>query len=159
MQGDVNVDFVGNLTAAPELRFTASGAAVANFTVACTPRKKNPDTGAWEDGDATFMRCTVWRQFAENMVELAKGDRVFVQGRLTQRSYDTAEGERRTVYEVQVDNCGPDMRFRSATVNRVARDSGGGQQQQRRAPANDDPWASPPSGRPSGGGFSDEPPF
>jgi len=159
MQGDVNVDFVGNLTAAPELRFTGSGAAVASFTVACTPRKKNPDSGAWEDGPATFMRCSVWRQFAENVADLVKGDRVFVQGRLQQRTYDTAEGERRTVYEVQVDNCGPDLRFRSASVNRVDRETGGGQQQ-RKAPANDDPWSSTPLTPSSGrGGFSDEPPF
>lgn len=156
-EGSVNVDFVGNLTAQPELRFTASGAGVVGFTVACTERKFNRDTNAWEDGDATFMRCSAWRQFAENISELPKGARVFVKGRLKQRSYDTQEGEKRTVFEVQVDVCGPDVKFHPARHDRPERRA-----EPRRDPVDEDPWASPPprgGGFGGGGGFSDEPPF
>lgn len=149
-EGSVNVDFVGNLTRQPEVRFTASGAGVVSFTVACTERKFNRDSQQWEDGAATFMNCTAWRTFGENIAELPKGARVFVKGRLVQRSYETQDGEKRTVYDVQVDVCGPDVKFHPARHERPERSSA------RREPVNEDPWAGTPV---AGGGFSDEPPF
>lgn len=167
MAGDTVITVVGNLTADPELRFTPSGAAVANFTVASTPRTFDRQTNEWKDGDALFLRCSIWREAAENVAEtLTKGMRVIVQGRLTQRSYETREGEKRTVVELQVDEIGPSLRYASAKVTRAQRSGGGGggfggapqggggggYQQQ------NDPWAtSGPAS--SGGGFSDEPPF
>jgi single-strand DNA-binding protein len=152
-QGDILIHVAGNLTADPELRFTSSGAAVASFTVACTPRRKTDE--GWEDGEATFLRCSAWRQLAENVAEsLKRGDLVMVHGLLKQRSYTTAEGEKRTVMEVTADHVGPSLKWKSASVDRVQREQGG---QQRQAPANDDPWASSPPRTP--GGFSDEPPF
>lgn len=165
MANETQITVIGNLTADPELRFTTGGAAVASFTVASRPSKFNRETNSWEDGDALFMRCSVWRQMAENVSEsLQRGMRVVVTGRLQQRSYDTREGEKRTVMELQVDEVGPSLRYATATVNRVSRE--GGQQQrsqQRQQPANDDPWwASPPPKSASGGfggGFNDEPPF
>jgi single-strand DNA-binding protein len=157
-QGDIPINVTGVLTAAPELRFTQSGAAVAGFTVVCQPRRMNRQTNEWEDGDATFLRCSVWRQQAEHVAEsLDKGDRVIVQGLLKQRSYETAEGEKRTVFEVTVDEVGPSLKWKNASVDRVQREQGG--QQRRQAPANDDPWASPPPRAGGSGGFSDEPPF
>ncbi|GAA3859913.1 single-stranded DNA-binding protein [Saccharothrix violaceirubra] len=157
---------VGNLTADPELRFTQSGAAVASFTVASTPRTFDRQSGEWKDGEALFLRCNVWRQVAENVAEsLTRGARVIVTGRLRQRSFETKEGEKRTVVELEVDEIGPSLRYATAKVNKVQRGDGsggfgggaprggggGG------APA-DDPWGSaPPAG--SGGGFADEPPF
>ena len=120
MAGDTVITVIGNLTAAPELRWTQSGAAVADFTVASTPRTYDRNAGEWRDGDTLFMRCSVWRETAENVAEsLRKGMRVIVQGRLTQRSYDTQQGERRTVVELQVDEVGPSLRRARAQVTRV----------------------------------------
>jgi single-strand DNA-binding protein len=153
-QGDITVTIVGNLTNDPELRFTPSGAAVASFTVASSPRVLDKATNEWKDGDPVFMRCSVWRQYAENVAEsLTKGTRVIVTGRLRQRSYETREGEKRTVVELEVDDVGPVLRYATAKVNRVQRGDGGGggfSGGGGGAPA-DDPWASSPS--------YDEPPF
>ena len=168
MAGDTVITVVGNLTADPELRFTPSGAAVANFTVASTPRAFDRQSNEWKDGDALFLRCSVWREAAENVAEtLTKGMRVIVQGRLTQRSYETREGEKRTVVELQVDEIGPSLRYASAKVTRAQRSGGGGGGGFGGAPQGgggggyqqqNDPWAtSGPAS--SGGGFSDEPPF
>jgi single-strand DNA-binding protein len=162
MAGETVTTIVGNLTADPELRFTQSGAGVASFTVASTPRvMKN---GEWTDGDTLFMRCNVWRQVAENVAEsLTKGTRVLVTGRLKQRSFEV-EGQKRTVVELDVDEVGPSLRYATVKVNRVSRnsDQGGYQQQPQRptAPAAD-PWGSAPTsgGYGGGGGFADEPPF
>ncbi|WP_410672519.1 single-stranded DNA-binding protein [Amycolatopsis sp. cmx-4-68] len=126
MAGETMVTVVGNLTTDPELRFTPSGAAVANFTVASTPRTFDRESGAWRDGDAMFLRCNVWRQYAENVAEsLGRGARVVVQGRLRQRSYDTKEGEKRTVTELDVDEVGPALRYATAKVTRLSRASAG----------------------------------
>ncbi len=162
MAGETVITVVGNLTADPELRFTPSGAAVANFTVASTPRTFDRTSGEWKDGDALFMRCNVWRQAAENAAEtLTRGMRVMVSGRLRQRSFETREGEKRTVVELEVDEVGPSLKYATAKVNKVSRgsDSGG-------APGNgsaggaapvDDPWGSAPlAGAPAA---DDEPPF
>lgn len=162
MAGDTVITVIGNLTADPELRFTQSGAAVANFTVASTPRTFDRQSGEWKDGEALFMRCSIWRQSAENVAEsLTRGARVIVSGRLKQRSFETREGEKRTVVELEVDEIGPSLRYATAKVNKVSRGSGGGgfgsSGGGAAAPA-DDPWGSaPPAG--SGGGFSEEPPF
>jgi single-strand DNA-binding protein len=162
MAGETVITVVGNLTADPELRFTPAGAAVANFTVASTPRTFDRQSGEWKDGEALFLRCNIWRQAAENVAEtLQRGMRVVVQGRLRQRSFETKEGEKRTVVELEVDEIGPSLRFATAKVNRISRGQGGGGGGfgggGGGAPA-DDPWGSaPPAG--SGGGFSDEPPF
>lgn len=127
MAGETIITVVGNLTADPELRFTNSGAAVASFTVASTPRTFDRQANEWKDGDALFMRCSVWREAAENVAEsLTKGMRVIVQGRLTQRSYETQQGEKRTVVEMQVDEVGPALRYASAKVTRTQRSGGGG---------------------------------
>jgi single-strand DNA-binding protein len=124
MAGETTITLVGNLTADPELRFTPSGAAVANFTVASTPRTFDRNTNEWRDGEAMFLNCAVWRQAAENVAEsLQKGMRVIVQGRLKSRSYETREGEKRTVFEIDVDEIGPALRYATA---RVSRNSGGG---------------------------------
>ena len=120
MAGETTITVIGNLTADPELRWTQSGAAVADFTVASTPRTYDRNAGEWRDGDTLFMRCSVWRETAENVAEsLRKGMRVIVQGRLTQRSYDTQQGERRTVVELQVDEVGPSLRRARTQVTRV----------------------------------------
>jgi len=162
MAGETVTTVVGNLTADPELRFTPSGAAVANFTVASTPRYFDRQAGEWKDGEALFLRCNIWRQAAENVAEsLTRGMRVIVQGRLRQRSFETKEGEKRTVVELEVDEVGPALRYATAKVNKVSRGGGGGGSGDfgggQAAPAGD-PWGSaPPAG--SGGGFSDEPPF
>jgi single-strand DNA-binding protein len=117
---------VGNLTTDPELRFTPSGAAVANFTVASTPRTFDRESGQWRDGDAMFLRCSVWRQYAENVAEsLVRGSRVVVHGRLRQRSYDTKEGEKRTVLELEVDEIGPSLRYATAKLTKAGRGTGG----------------------------------
>ena len=124
-QGDTPITIAGNLVADPELRFTPSGAAVANFRIASTPRTFNKDTNQWEDGDALFLTCNIWRQAAENVAEsLSKGMRVIVTGRLKQRSYQTKEGEQRTVFEVEVDEVGPSLKYATASVNRNPRDGG-----------------------------------
>jgi single-strand DNA-binding protein len=127
MAGDTVITVVGNLTADPELRFTPSGAAVASFTIASTPRTFDRNSNEWKDGDALFLRCSVWRQAAENVAEsLQRGMRVVAQGRLKQRSYETREGEKRTVVEMEVDEVGPSLRYATAKVNRTQRGGGGG---------------------------------
>jgi single-strand DNA-binding protein len=173
--GDTQITIAGNLVEDPELRFTPAGQPVARFRVASTPRFRDNATGEWKDGDSLFLTCNVWRQAAENVAEsLTRGMRVIVSGRLRQRSYETKEGEKRTVYEVEVDDVGPSLRNASAKVNRVARSGGwdggygGGQRNQGggggggrsgggqggSGGADADPWASDTSG-----GYSDEPPF
>ncbi|WP_328446827.1 single-stranded DNA-binding protein [Amycolatopsis sp. NBC_00438] len=173
MAGDTVITVIGNLTSDPELRFTPSGAAVANFTVASTPRTLDKQSGEWKDGEALFLRCNIWRQAAENVAEsLTRGARVVVQGRLKQRSFETKEGEKRTVVELEVDEIGPSLRYATAKVNKVSRGGGGGgdfgggggggggNRGGGGMPA-DDPWGSAPaaSSGGGGGGFSDEPPF
>ena len=140
MAGDTPITVVGNLTADPELRFTPSGAAVANFTVASTPRTFDRQTNEWKDQDTLFLNCSVWRQAAENAAEsLTRGMRVIVQGRLKARSYETREGEKRTVFEIDVEEVGPSLRSATAKVAKTSR-SGGGQGFQ--SGGGDDPWAS-----------------
>src|SRR5206468_2687626 len=161
MAGDTVITVVGNLTADPELRFTPSGAAVASFTIASTPRQFDRSSNEWKDGEALFLRCSIWRQAAENVAEtLQRGMRVIVQGRLQQRSFETREGEKRTVIEMQVDEVGPSLRYATAKVNRTQRGSSGGGSfggdSAGGAPV-DDPWSS--AGPASSAGFSDEPPF
>lgn len=127
MAGDTTLTLVGNLTADPELRFTPSGAAVANFTLASTPRTYDKASGEWKDGDTLFLSCQVWRQAAENAAEsLTKGMRVIVNGRLKQRSYETKEGEKRTVFEVEVDDFGPSLTRATAKVTKVTGNGGAG---------------------------------
>ena len=188
MAGDTQITVVGNLVDDPELRFTPSGAAVANFTVASTPRTLDKATNEWEDGEALFLSCSVWRQAAENVAEsLTRGMRVVASGRLKQRSYETREGEKRTVVELEVDEVGPSLAFATAKVTRASRSGGGGgysggggqpAQSRPAAAGGDDPWATPAApqggGAPAGGGSpapagndpwgapgvgSDEPPF
>lgn len=164
MAGETSITLVGNLVDDPELRFTSSGVAVANFRVASTPRIYDKQAGEWRDGDSLFMSCSVWRQYAENVAEsLTKGTRVIITGRLKQRSFENQAGEKRTVVEIEVDEVGPALRSATAKVSRVSREggfgggagAGGGV-----APAAD-PWASPASGGdawgPAPGG--DQPPF
>jgi single-strand DNA-binding protein len=171
--GDVQITICGNLVSDPELRYTPSGQAVANFRIASTPRYKDQQSGEWKDGEGLFLTCNVWRQAAEHAAEsLQRGMRVIVQGRLKQRSYETREGEKRTVYEVEVDDFGPSLKNATAKVEKAQRQGGqpqsgfgqqgpqqGGQQppQGGNQPA-DDPWATGQP-TPSGGGFSDDPPF
>lgn len=160
MSGETVLSVVGNLTADPELRFTPSGAAVANFTVASTPRTFDKQTNDWRDGDALFMRCNVWRQAAENVAEtLTRGMRVMVSGRLVQRSFTTKEGEKRTVVELEVDEVGPSLKYATAKVNKVSRSSDGGGRSQNRGGGQqaDDPWGQPPPA--SSASPDDEPPF
>jgi single-strand DNA-binding protein len=165
MAGETLITVVGNLTADPELRFTPSGAAVASFTIASTPRTFDRNSNEWKDGEALFLRCSIWRQAAENVAEsLTRGMRVIAQGRLKQRSYETREGEKRTVIELEVDEVGPSLRYASAKVNRTQRGSSGGGFGSGSsgggggAPA-DDPWgAATPAGA-SSDSYSDEPPF
>jgi single-strand DNA-binding protein len=167
--GDTQITIAGNLVDDPELRFTPAGQPVARFRVASTPRFLDKNTNEWKDGDSLFLTCNVWRQAAENVAEsLTRGMRVIVSGRLRQRSYETKEGEKRTVYEVEVDDVGPSLRNASAKVNKVARSSGNGGGQgaqggsgggraaggQGGSGQDTDPWASD-----SGGNFSDDPPF
>ena len=169
--GDTVITLVGNLVDDPELRFTPSGAAVAKFRIASTPRFLDKQTNEWKDGESLFLTCNVWRQAAENVAEsLQRGMRVIVQGRLKQRSYETKEGEKRTVYEVEVDEVGPSLRSATAKVNKTQRGGGGGGFGG--GAVDNDPWASaaPASSAPAssgaggGGGWnapgtSDEPPF
>ncbi len=151
MAGDTVITVIGNLTADPELRWTQSGAAVADFTVASTPRTYDRNAGEWRDGDTLFMRCSVWRDTAENVAEsLRKGMRVIVQGRLTQRSYDTQQGERRTVVELQVDEIGPSLRRARAQVTRTAPSGGGGYQSDNRGQQQSGYQQAAPQG---GGGY------
>ena len=127
MAGDTVITVIGNITGDPELRFTPSGAAVANFTVASTPRAFDRQSNEWKDGETLFMRCSVWRDAAENVAEsLQRGTRVIVTGRLKSRSYETKEGEKRTVIEMEVDEVGPSLRYATAKVNKTQRGGGGG---------------------------------
>ncbi|MGI5493049.1 single-stranded DNA-binding protein [Microtetraspora malaysiensis] len=173
--GDTTITIVGNLVDDPELRFTPTGQAVARFRIASTPRFLDRQTNEWKDGEGLFLTCNVWRQAAENVAEsLQRGMRVIVQGRLRQRSYETKEGEKRTVYEVEVDEVGPSLRNATAKVNKTARQGGGGGGGGGFGGPANDPWASASPAPPSGGGFnqgggggggfgggdfSDEPPF
>lgn len=158
MAGETVITVVGNLTGDPELRFTPSGAAVTKFTVASTPRTYDKNANEWKDGDALFLTCSVWRQAAENVAEsLQRGSRVIVMGRLKQRSYETREGEKRTVYELDVDEVGPSLTFATAKVQKMSRSGGSSNRAAATAPA-DDPWATSAQGVP-GSNLSDEPPF
>ncbi|MEV7010186.1 single-stranded DNA-binding protein [Streptosporangium sp. NPDC051022] len=149
--GDTTITIVGNLVDDPELRFTPTGQAVARFRIASTPRFLDKQTNEWKDGEGLFLTCNVWRQAAENVAEsLQRGMRVIVQGRLRQRSYETKEGEKRTVYEVEVDEVGPSLKNATAKVNKTARQGGGGGFGGG-GPAND-PWASSAPAAPQGGG-------
>ncbi|MER7459075.1 single-stranded DNA-binding protein [Micromonospora sp. NPDC126480] len=170
MAGDTTITVIGNLTDDPELRFTPSGAAVAKFRVASTPRFMDKASGEWKDGEPLFLSCTVWRQAAEHVAEsLQRGARVIVSGRLRQRSYETREGEKRTVIELEVDEIGPSLRYATAKVQKMSRSGGGGGGfggggGQGGGGNFDDPWASaapaPSRGGGSGGGnFDEEPPF
>ena len=146
MASDTTVTVVGNLTADPELRFTHSGAAVANFTVASTPRTFDRQSNEWEDGDTLFLPCSIWRQAAEHVAEsLTKGTRVIVTGRLKQRSYDDREGNKRTIYEVEVEEVGPSLLRATAVVTRATSGAQPGRQPAARQPAGRpqaaDPWA------------------
>jgi single-strand DNA-binding protein len=190
MAGDTVITVVGNLTDDPELRFTPSGAAVAKFRIASTPRTLDRQSGEWKDGEPLFLACNIWRDAAEHVAEsLQRGARVIVQGRLRQRSYETREGEKRTVYELEVDEIGPSLRYATAKVQRMNRSgggsgggggggfgasgggNGGGAARQPSSGGGggnfDDPWATaaPASGAPRSGGaagnssFDEEPPF
>ncbi|MEU8239310.1 single-stranded DNA-binding protein [Actinoplanes missouriensis] len=185
MAGETTITVIGNLTDDPELRFTPSGAAVAKFRIASTPRTLDRQSGEWKDGEPLFLACNIWRDAAEHVAEsLQRGARVIVQGRLRQRSYETREGEKRTVYELEVDEIGPSLRYATAKVQKMNRSGGGGGGGfgasgggNRQSGGNggggggnrdfDDPWAtaapaSSGGGRSSGGGnssFDDEPPF
>lgn len=158
MASETQITIVGNLTADPELRFTPSGAAVANFTIASTPRTFDKISQEWKDGETLFMRCSTWRDAAENVAEsLTKGMSVIAQGNLTQRSFETREGEKRTVVEMQVTDIGPALKYATAKVTRKASGNGhvGGQPfAKSKGGAQDDPWATP-TARP----MTDEPPF
>jgi len=175
MAGDTVITVVGNLVDDPELRFTPSGAAVANFRMASTPRTFDRQTSEWKDGDTLWLGCSVWRQAAENVAEsLQKGMRVIVQGRLKSRQYETREGEKRTVFEIDVDEVGPSLRSATAKVNKTTRSgASGGYSGGASRPAVEDPWSTQaPAGAPagvaaapasdpwaSGSGSSEEPPF
>ena len=180
MAGDTVITVIGNLTADPELRFTPAGAAVANFTVASTPRMFDRNTNEWKDGEALFLRCNIWREAAENVAEsLTRGSRVIVSGRLKQRSFETREGEKRTVVELEVDEVGPSLRYATAKVNKTTRGGGGsgggfggsggggggggansGGSRGGQSAGGDDPWGSAPAAGSFGGGpMDDEPPF
>jgi single-strand DNA-binding protein len=162
MAGEPILTIVGNLTNDPELRFTPSGQAVASFTVASSARFLDKTTNEWKDGDALYMRCSVWRQYAENVAEsLTRGTRVVVTGRLKQRSFETKEGEKRTVIEMDVEDVGPALRYATAKVTRVQRSGGGAGFSGDAAPAGDDPWNSsaPAGGSWGGAAADDEPPF
>ena len=181
MAGETTITVVGNLTDDPELRFTPSGAAVAKFRIASTPRTMDRQSGEWKDGEPLFLACNIWRDAAEHVAEsLQRGARVIVQGRLRQRSYETREGEKRTVYELEVDEIGPSLRYATAKVQKMSRSGGGGGGGfgasgggggGNRQPSSgggggnnfDDPWATAAPAS-SGGGrnsssFDDEPPF
>lgn len=161
--GDTQITLVGNLVDDPELRFTPTGQAVAKFRLASTPRYRDNQTGEWKDGESLFLSCNAWRQGGENVAEsLRRGMRVIVQGRLRQRSFETKDGEKRTVYEVEADDVGPSLRNATAKVTKTSRSggsasSGGGDFGGASSPA-DDPWAAG-SGSVGGESYSDEPPF
>ncbi len=172
MAGETIITVVGNLTADPELRYTQSGLAVANFTIASTPRSFDRASNDWKDGEALFLRASVWREFAEHVASsLTKGSRVIAQGRLKQRSYETKEGEKRTAIELDIDEIGPSLRYATAQVTRSASSgsaAGQGGQRGGAVPVADEPWGTPvANAAPSGGGdvwntpgsFSDDTPF
>jgi single-strand DNA-binding protein len=164
LAGETVITVIGNLTGDPELRFTPSGAPVASFTIASTPRTLDKATNEWKDGEALFLRCSIWRQAAENVAEsLQKGMRVIAQGRLVQRSFETKEGEKRTVVELQVDEIGPSLKYATAKVNRTTRGSGapsGSGFGSAPAGSADDPWSTPAPANSGGSWGSDtEPPF
>ncbi|MGI8392356.1 single-stranded DNA-binding protein [Leucobacter sp. W1038] len=179
MAGETVITVVGNLTADPELRFTNSGVALASFTIASTPRTFDRQSNEWKDGEALFLRCTVWREYAENVANsLTKGARVIARGNLRQRGYETKEGEKRTSYELDVDEIGPSLRYATAQIARTQSrgqgggfSGGGGQQQPAGQPewgqpaaqqSNDNPWGNTGQGGAAssfGSGFDDEQPF
>ncbi len=174
MAGETVITLIGNLVDDPELRFTPSGAAVASFRIASTPRTYDRASGEWKDGETLFLTCSAWRQLGENVAEsLTRGSRVIVQGRLKQRSYETREGEKRTVFEIDVDEVGPSLRSATAKITKTSRSGGGfgqGGNTGGGGGQSDDPWATPAApagGQPapgggSGGGWNqqpDEPPF
>ena len=174
MAGETTITVIGNLTSDPELRFTPSGSAIANFTIASTPRTFDRQSNEWKDGETLFLRASVWREAAENVAEsLTKGMRVIVSGRLKSRSYETKEGEKRTVIELEVDEIGPSLRYANAKVNRTQRSSQGGQagggfggqggaNQGGQSQPQDDPWGLPTANATAGGwgdGPDSEPPF
>jgi single-strand DNA-binding protein len=158
MAGETVITTVGNLTADPELRYTQAGVPVASFTIASTPRNLDRATGEWKDGDALFMRCSAWRELAEHVAEsLGKGSRVIASGRLRQRSFDTKEGEKRTVIELDVDEIGPSLKYATAAVTRAAPTG------DRRAQA-DESWSTPTADTKgeswaAPGSYSDDTPF
>ncbi len=170
MAGETVITVVGNLTDDPELRFTPTGAAVAKFRIASTPRYLDKQSGEWRDGDPMFLACNIWRDAAEHVAEsLQRGARVIVQGRLRQRSYETREGEKRTIYELEVDEIGPSLRYATAAVKKMSRSGNGGGQAAagRGAGGFDDPWSTaapaastqPARAAATAGSFDDEPPF
>lgn len=165
MAGETTITVIGNLTNDPEMRFTQSGSAVSNFTIASTPKTFDRQSNEWKDGETLFLRASVWREMAENVAEsLTKGMRVIVTGRLKSRSYDTKEGEKRTVIELEVDEIGPSLRFANAKVNRTQRNSnGGGFGGTQAAAQQEDPWATPAATANAGGWgngpASTDPPF
>lgn len=168
MAGETIITVVGNLTADPELRYTQSGLAVANFTIASTPRSFDRASNDWKDGEALFLRASVWREFAEHVASsLTKGSRVIAQGRLKQRSYETKEGEKRTAIELEVDEIGPSLRYATAQVTRSASSGGATGGRSGGAPIADEPWGAPAAGGASAAGevwntpgsFSDDTPF
>jgi len=173
MAGETVITVVGNLTSDPELRYTQGGLAVANFTIASTPRNFDRASNDWKDGEALFLRASVWREFAEHVAgSLTKGSRVIATGRLKQRSYETKEGEKRTSIELEIDEIGPSLRYATAQVTRAASSRDGAQGGGGRAPqgqvAAEEPWAASAPAAPSGSGgdvwntpgsYSDETPF
>lgn len=173
MAGETIITVVGNLTADPELRYTQNGLPVANFTIASTPRSFDRQANEWKDGEALFMRASVWREFAEHVAgSLTKGMRVVATGRLKQRSYQDREGNNRTAIELEVDEIGPSLRYATAQVTRAASNGGGnggggfggGQQQSRPQVQADEPWATPGSSAPDawsapGTSYGDDTPF
>jgi len=171
MAGETNITVVGNLTADPELRYTQGGLAVANFTIASTPRTFDRQANEWKDGEALFMRASVWREFAEHVAStLTKGSRVIASGRLKQRSYETKEGEKRTTIELEVDEIGPSLRYATAQITRASSGGGASGGRSGAAPVADEPWgtpaAQPAKAGPAGGdvwntpgSFSDDTPF
>ncbi len=161
MVGEPQITMVGNLVADPELRFTPSGVAAASVRIAVTPRNRDSATGEWKDGETVWLSGTVWRQYAENVAEsLTKGTRVIVIGRLKQRSYETREGEKRTVYEVDIDDIGPALRYATAKIQKTSR--GGSTDSSASHPAaagGQEPWGASSGGSEAWGGAVDEPPF
>ncbi|MFJ4045941.1 single-stranded DNA-binding protein [Microbacterium sp. NPDC089987] len=166
MAGETVITVVGNLTADPELRYTQNGLPVANFTIASTPRTFDRQANEWKDGEALFLRASVWREFAEHVAgSLTKGMRIIAQGRLRQRSYQDREGNQRTSIELEVDEIGPSLRYATAQVTRAA-SNGGGQsrpQQQQQQQVSDEPWSTPGSSSADAwsapGSFGDDTPF